>query len=103
MSRIVKQPLPDPPASYNQEFMFRLVNAVNLYMLQATAQAETVAARYIATAPVVVDPSGKTPGALPDTRGLPTGMIYFYPMNPGTVHAGPGQFFASIVTEQDAL
>lgn len=101
MARLIRQELPDPPATYDQSYFSKLVNAMNLFMLQVTAQAENIAASYICTAPIVVDPSGKTPGSVPTTVGLPTGMIYFFP-NPGQPTAGqPGEFFASIVTEND--
>jgi hypothetical protein len=72
MARVVQQPLPDPPPVYDQQYMFRLANAINLFMLQSTAQAkgETIAARFILTDPVHI------PGDQPDTAGLPTGMLY---------------------------
>jgi hypothetical protein len=77
MPRIIRQPLPDPPKAYDQPYMFRLVNALNLLGLQITAEAEWIAARFIATAPVYVDPSGEDPNAQADTANLPTGLLYF--------------------------
>jgi hypothetical protein len=103
MARLINQPLPDPPQAYDQEYFFRLINALNLFMLQSTGQAkqEDVAARFICTAPVVVDPAGKVPNSVPNTKGLPTGMIYFFP-NPDQPTAGqPGEFYACIVTQKD--
>lgn len=76
MARIVKQPLPDPPKTYDQQYMFRLANALDLLMLQVTAEAEWVAARYIATNMVYVDPTGQDPKSVPNTTGLPTGLLY---------------------------
>lgn len=100
-ARVVRQPLPDPPDAYNQEYMFRLVNALNLFMLQsAQAQAEQVAARYIATAPVYVDPSKADPDSVPDTTGLPTGLIYFL-RNTTYALGTPQAYFATIVKETD--
>lgn len=101
MARLIRQQLPDPPPTYDQAFLSKLVNAVNLFMLQATAQAEVVGASYICTAPVIVDPSANpVPGSVPTTAGLPTGTFYLYPIavpGPGQ----PGHFYVSIVTEQD--
>lgn len=99
MGRIIRQALPDPPPVYDQAYISKLAEAVNIYMIQATALAETVAATYICTAPVIVDPSGTIPGSVPNTSGLPTGTFYLYPA-PG-VSSGPGRFYVSIVTEGD--
>lgn len=101
MARIVRQQLPDPPATYDQSYLSKLVNAVNLFMLQTTAQAEIAAASYICTAPVVVDPSGRAPNSVPSTAGLPTGTFYLYWT--GSPPGQPGAFYVSIVTEQDPL
>jgi hypothetical protein len=99
MARIIRQPLPDPPATYDAAYVAKLVNAVNQFMLQSTAEAEVVAANYIATAPVVVDPSGTVSGSVTSTVGLPTGTLYLYRAAPPL--GSPGAFYVSIVTEQD--
>lgn len=98
--RLVRQPLPDPPATYDQSYLSKLVSAVNLFMFQVTAPAEITAARFICNSPVIVDPSGTVPDSVPDTSGLPTGTIYFYPVA-GATPGQPGALFASIVTRQD--
>jgi hypothetical protein len=99
MARIIRQPLPEPPASYDSSYISKLVNAVNQFMLQSTAQAEVVAANYIATAPVVVDPTGAVPGSVTSTVGLPNGTFYLYRAAPPL--GQPGAFYVSIVTEHD--
>ncbi|HXA25609.1 MAG TPA: hypothetical protein VNW90_25300 [Acetobacteraceae bacterium] len=99
MARIIRQPLPDPPATYDPSYIAKLVNAVNQFMLQSTAEAEVVAANYIATAPVVVDPTGTVPGSQASTVGLPTGTFYLYRAAPPL--GSPGAFYVSVVTEQD--
>jgi hypothetical protein len=99
VARIIRQPMPEPPSTYDQSYVSKLVNAVNQYMLQATAQAEVVAANYIMTAPVVVDPSGTVPGSVTSTAGLPNGTLYLYRAAPPL--GSPGAFYLSIVTEQD--
>lgn len=99
-SRVIRQPLPDPPVSYDQAYTFRMVNALNLLMDQVTAGAEWVAARYVATAPVYVDPSGADPNAQTSTVGLPTGLLYLL-RNPGQPLGSPAAYFFSIVREAD--
>lgn len=99
MARLVRQQLPEPPATYDQSYLAKLVNALNLFMLQSTAQAEVIAAAYICTAPVIVDPSGTIPNSVTGTVGLPTGTFYLYPG--GGPPGAPGAFYVSIVTEQD--
>src|SRR5262245_34789682 len=100
MARIVQQPLPDPPPVYDQRYFFRLVNALTLFMLQSTAQAESIAARFICTDPVVVDPTGQAPGSVPDTSRLATGTLYLV-RDPSVPLGSPGAFLMSIVKEQD--
>lgn len=99
-ARVIRQPLPDPPAAYDQSYVFRMVNALNLLMNQVTAQAEWVAARYVATAPVYVDPTGEDPNAVTDTAGLPTGLLYLL-RDPDEALGTPAAYFFSIVKEQD--
>ena len=99
-SRVVRQTLPDPPVVYDQQYTFRLVNALNLLMNQVTAEAEWTAARYIATAPVYVDPSGQDPNAQTNTTGLPTGLLYLL-RDPDQALGTPGAYFFSIVKEAD--
>jgi hypothetical protein len=99
MARLIRQPLPEPPATYDQAYVAKLVNAMNQFMLQVTAQAEVVAASYICTAPVKVDPSGAVAGSVANTKGLPTGTFYLYRAAPPL--GSPGAFYVSIVTEQD--
>lgn len=70
MARQVRQTLPDPPATYNQQYVAALARSVNSFMGQTTALAEVVAARFICTDAV------RVPGDLPDTRTLQTGTIY---------------------------
>jgi hypothetical protein len=98
--RQIRQKLPDPPPTYDQTYIAQLADAVNDYMVQATAPAEVIAARFILVDQVIVDPSGKTPGALVDTSTLPTGMLYVLPVTPpkpGT----PGNYIISIVRPED--
>lgn|SRR5215831_2086275 len=100
MARIVQQPLPDPPPTYDQHYFFRLVNALTLFMLQSTAQAESIAATFICTDPVVVDPTGQEPDSVPDTSHLPTGALYLV-RNPSAPVGSAGAFLISIVRGQD--
>lgn len=102
MARVVQQPLPDPPQAYDQAYFFRLVNAVNLFMLQETGQAkaESIAARFVCTAPPVVDPTGQDPNSIPDTSTLPTGTLYLM-RNTAVAVGSPGAYTFSIVTEAD--
>lgn len=100
MSRIVRQPLPDPPDAYDQEYMFRLVNALNLLMLQLTAPAEIIAARFISTSVPIVDPTGENSNAQADTTGLPTGLMYLL-RDPDEPVNSPTAYFISLVKEQD--
>jgi hypothetical protein len=99
MARVVRQPLPDPPAVYDQAYFFRVINALNIFMLQSTAPAEWIAASYICTSPVIVDPTGTIPNSVPDTSSLPNGMLYLYKAAPPV--GEPGAFYVSIVTEHD--
>lgn len=100
MARIIRQPLPEPPATYDQSYVSKLANAVNLFMLQTTAQAEMVAASYVCTAPVIVDPSANpVAGSVPNTVGLPTGTLYLF--RTALPLGSPGAFYVSIVTEND--
>jgi hypothetical protein len=99
MARIIRQPLPDPPATYDPVYVAKLVNAINQFMLQTTAEAEVVAATFISTAPVVVDPTGAVPGSVTNTAGLPNGTFYLY--RTAIPLGSPGAFYVSIVTEQD--
>lgn len=100
MARIIRQNLPDPPPVYDQAYISKLADAINRYMIQATAQAEVVAASYICTAPVIVDPRGVEPGSVPNTAGLPNGTLYLYPIA-APASGQPGHFYVSIVTEND--
>lgn len=102
MARVIRQPLPEPPATYDPSYIAKLANAINMFMLQSTAQAEVVAARYICTAPVIIDPSGNIAGSVPSTRGLPTGTLYLYRVAGPPINS-PGAFYVSIVTEQNEL
>lgn len=97
MPRIIRQPLPDPPKAYDQEYMFRLVNALNLLGLQITADAEWIAARYISTTPVYVDPASVDPNVYKDTSSLPTGLLYFL-RDPSHPLGSPQAYFLSIVS-----
>jgi hypothetical protein len=99
MARLIRQALPDPPPTYDPAYVAKLVNAINLFMLQTTALAEVVAARYICSAPVIVDPTGTVSGSVATTAGLPTGTFYLYRAAPPL--GSPGAFYVSIVTEQD--
>jgi hypothetical protein len=99
MARVIRQPLPEPPASYDPSYISKLANAINQFMLQVTAQAEVIAASFICTAPVIVDPTGAVAGSVPSTKGLPTGTFYLYRAAPPL--GSPGAFYVSIVTEHD--
>jgi hypothetical protein len=70
MARQVKQTIPQPPAEYDQEYIARLVSAVNAYMFQREAQGEMIAGRYICTS---------MPGDADGTAHLPTGTLYTKP------------------------
>jgi len=70
MARVVRQSLPQPPPVYDQTYISRLTDAVNEYMFQAQAPAEVIAARFILVDPLHI------PADVPDTTGLPTGMMY---------------------------
>jgi len=64
MARQVRQTLPDPPPTYNQEYIAALARSVNAYMGQAQALAEVTAGRFIMTD----QPTS--------TVGLPVGTLY---------------------------
>ena len=100
MPRVVRQPLPDPPPVYDQAYLFRVVNALNIFMMQITAPAEWTAASYICTSAVLVDPTGVLSPVL-DTSGLPTGTLYLYPAGQAPGPHGEGRYYVSIVTESD--
>lgn len=100
MSRVVRQPLPDPPPGYDQQYFLRLVNALNLFMNQVIAPAEIIGARFIATSTPIVDPTGENPDAQLDTTGLPTGLLYLL-RDPDEPVDSPTAYFVSIVKEQD--
>lgn len=68
--RQIRQKLPDPPPQYDQIYLAQLADAVNDYMVQATAPAEVLAARFICVDPIHI------PGDVPDQSTLPTGMLY---------------------------
>jgi hypothetical protein len=87
MGRVIKQPLPQPPAAYDQTYVAQLADAINDYMYQAQAPAEAVAARFILIDPVHI------PGDLSNTAGLPTGMIYLAPVAGNAAAAAPGVSF----------
>ena len=70
MARQVRQTLPDPPPEYNQEYIAALARSVNNYMGQAQALGEVIAGRFIMTDPLHI------PGDVPNTTGLPVGMLY---------------------------
>lgn len=99
MARIVWQSLPQPPTTYDQAYLAKLTNALNLFMLQSTAQAEIAAATFICTAPVIVDPTGTLPNSVPTTKGLATGTFYLF--RTGSSVGTPGALYVSIVTEAD--
>jgi hypothetical protein len=92
MARTVRQDLPSPPAIYDQAYIAQLAEAINRYMVQREAPAEVIAARFI-----LVDPL-EIPGDVPDTTGLPTGMLYLA-KPPGWVTGGP--YFLTIVLGTD--
>lgn len=91
--RPIRQRLPTAPATYDQIYIAQLADAVNDYMIQATAPAELVAARFICSNPVTV------PDDMPDTSTLPTGTLYLKQV-PG---APAGTYFLTIVTAQDPI
>ena len=91
--RQIRQKLPEAPPVYDQAYIAQLADAVNDYMVQATAPAEVIAARFICVDPVNV------PNDIPDTSTLPTGMLYLKQV-PG---APAGTYFLTIVTPQDPM
>ena len=70
MARQVRQTIPRPPAEYDQDYIARLVDAVNNYMFQREAQGEMIAGRYICTS---------MPSNVDGTANLPTGTLYTKP------------------------
>lgn len=64
MARQVRQRLPDPPPTYDQNYIAALARSVDSYMNQAQALAEVVAARFIMTDPPTT------------TVGLKVGTLY---------------------------
>jgi len=98
MARAVKQNLPQPPPTYDQEYVAQLANAINRYMVQREAPGESIAARFISTDMPIVDktpPTGVT--AYPDTSQLPNGTLYLTAVPGGTA----GQYFVSVVKKTD--
>lgn len=93
--RTIRQKLPTAPPTYDQTYIAKLAEAVNDYMIQATAPAEVVAARFICVDPIVV---GTVPPAdVPDTTTLPTGMFYLKQL-PG---AAAGTYYLTLVLTTD--
>lgn len=77
MARQVRQTLPDPPATYDRDYMAALAKAVNNYMGQAQALGEVIAGHYIMTDPILVPGSEITvPPGQANTAGLPVGLVY---------------------------
>lgn len=89
--RQIRQQLPKAPPTYNQEYISQLADAVNDYMIQATALGEVAAARFVCVAPITV------PVDMPDVSTLPTGTFYLKQV-PG---APAGTYFLTVVTPQD--
>jgi hypothetical protein len=89
--RQIRQQLPKAPPEYDQNYISQLANAINQFMIEATAPAEMTAARFICTDPVYI------PADMPDPTYLPTGMLYLKQV-PG---APAGTYFVTIVTPQD--
>ena len=89
--RLIRQKLPDPPPVYDQAYIAQLADAVNDYMVQATAPADVVAARFIMTAPV------RIPEDVANTAMLPTGMLYLVDA-PGA----PGKYYVAVVLTTDS-
>jgi hypothetical protein len=75
MARIARQTIPAPPDHYDQQYISRVVDALNKYMFQRS-QGEIIAARFISTATPIVGPSPN----LPDTKTLANGTIYLGPV-----------------------
>jgi hypothetical protein len=69
MARQVRQTLPNPPAEYDQQYIAALARSINLYMGQAQALAQVVAARFVMTDPPT------------DSVGLPVGTLYLTTVN----------------------
>ena len=75
MARSVRQLIPAPPDHYDQQYLSRLVDALNRYMFQRQALGELIAARFIMTdAPSI-------PDLFPDTTTLATGTLYLDQIN----------------------
>lgn len=89
--RILRQQIAQPPPTYDQVYLAKLVNAVNDYMGQATAPGDVIGARFIMNDFPVVD-STQPQWAFPDTSQFPTGMFYLLPL-PGT----PGAYYLTVV------
>jgi hypothetical protein len=70
MARVVKQSIPKPPPQYSQEHAAQMAEAINRYMIQRESLGEMPAGRFVLTDPVAI------PGDLPNTSGLPNGMMY---------------------------
>jgi hypothetical protein len=78
--RQIRQLLPKAPPAYDQDYIAQLADAVNDFMVQATAPAEVTAARFICTDPVYVPSTD-----VPDTTTLETGTLYLGAPNAATV------------------
>lgn len=91
--RLIRQKLPQPPPVYDQAYLAKLADAVNAYMLQATAPSDVVAARFIWTDPV------RIPEDLPDTSTLPTGTVYLLDLPGGS--GGKPAYFLTVVLNTD--
>jgi hypothetical protein len=68
--RQIRQALPKAPPVYDQLYISQLADAVNDYMIQATALGEVAAARFVCVDPISI------PSDVPDPTTLPTGMLY---------------------------
>jgi hypothetical protein len=69
MARTIRQALPQPPPAYDQAYLAQLADAINYYMFQREAPGDLTAARFICVDPITI------PNTVPDTTGLPTGML----------------------------
>ena len=101
MARVLRQVLPKAPTEYDQNYISQLADAINRYIVQREAQAEVIAARFVAT-DVPSDVARAGPPAIPadDVSTLATGTLILRQV-PGT--SGDAGLFLTVVTPQDTF
>lgn len=99
MARVLRQIIPKAPTEYDQNYIQALADAINRYIVQREAQAETIAARFVMTdVPADVARPGPPAIAADDVSTLATGTMILRQV-PGT--SGEAGLFLTVVTPQD--